>query len=92
LQDVEVIKASMLRKAWDTTAMIAWLQEETKKVVDTKDEIFNKWVSLKSDDIKKFSTEAVVDKKKICDELSTQIVELFKKFVKDVLAEFKNKT
>ena len=91
MQEVKVIEASMLRKAWDTTAMIAWLQDETKKVMDTKEEIFGKWVSLKSeaDDSKTFTTEAFVDKKKTAEELTNQIVEVFKKIVKDVLTEFK---
>ena len=67
-----------------------WLQEETAKVMTQKDEIFAQWISLKSDDSKTATTEALVDKKKTADELYKQIVEMFTKFVKEVLNEFKN--
>ena len=55
-----------------------------------QDAIFAQWVSLKSDDSKTAATEALVDKKKTADELYKQIVEMFKKIVKEVLNEFKN--
>ena len=52
--------------------------------------VFTQWVSLKSDDSKTATTEALVDKKKTADDLYKQILEMFKKFVKEVLNEFKN--
>ena len=45
---------------------------------------------MKSDDSKTATTEALVDKKKTADDLYKQILEMFKKFVKEVLNEFKN--
>ena len=56
-----------------------------------KEEIFNTWVCLKSEDNKTFNTEDVIHKTSTVTKLNKRIVDLFKEFVKNVLNEFKGK-
>ena len=37
MQDVKIVEVSMSKKRWDTTAQVAWLRAETKKVAVKKE-------------------------------------------------------
>ena len=87
---VGLITANLKAKKWDTTSTIKFLNEEAQAVHNTRDEIYEKWVTLKQDDhsllseddLKAKSTEAGVNTK--------NILETFKAFGKDVLSEFRS--
>ena len=92
LGEVALVEASMKEKPWDTQAMIKFVHERAKEVIDLKDETFNSWCSLTRDKtIGTKTTEEINAKAKGAEVEAKQLNTKMKVFMRDVLSEFRSK-
>ena len=90
LSEVVLITANLKNKKFDTTAMVQWVNEQKKIVDNQRDEIYQKWVTLKQDDHANFGEAELKGKSKEATDATKLILDIFKIFAKDVLGEFRN--
>ena len=90
LSEVVLITANLKNKKFDTTAMIQWVNEQKKIVDNQRDEIYQKWVTLKQEDHAILGEAELKGKTKEALAAVKLILDIFKIFAKDVLGEFRN--
>ena len=90
LSEVVLITANLKNKKFDTTAMIQWVNEQKQIVDNQRDEIYQKWVTLKQEDHAILGEAELKGKTKEALAAVKLILDIFKIFAKDVLGEFRN--
>ena len=90
LSEVVLITANLKNKKFDTTAMVQWVNDQKKEVDTQRDEIYQKWVTLKQDDHAHFGEDELKGKSKEATDATKLILDIFKIFARDVLGEFKS--
>ena len=88
LGQVGLIEATLKAKKWDTTTTVMFLNDESLRVHKTKNEVYEKWVTLKQDDHALLSEDDMKDKTKEASGYAKNILDTFKAFGKDVLMSF----
>ena len=91
LAQVALIEASLKTKKWDTQKLQDYLKAEAAVVAKEKDGLFEQWVLFKQ--MGRNRTMSELELKEKADEAShitKVVVEVFKKFAKDTLSEFRS--
>ena len=90
LAQVALIEASLKTKKWDTQKLQDYLKAEAAVVAKEKDGLFEQWVLFKQighDTMSKLELKAKTEE---ASHLTKAVVEVFKKFAKDTLSEFRS--
>jgi hypothetical protein len=84
-----IIVAKLKSKRWDTTKSVEFVLEEEKRVKKEIADIIGKWTIMKLDEHDKMSKEDLAIKVTAAATAAKELLETSKKFIKEVLGEFR---
>ena len=85
-----IIVAKLKSKRWDTTKSIEFVLEQEKIVKKQISDIIAKWTVMKLDEHDKMSKEELTIKMTAAATAAKELLETSKKFIKEVLGEFRS--
>ena len=85
-----IIVAKLKSKKWDTSKSIEFVMEQDKIVKKQMSDIMDKWTAMKLDAHDTMSKEEMTIKTTMAATVTKELLEASKKFIKEVLGEFRS--